>query len=155
MPLNTVLPWLPSTMTVYDPTSSSMEHVYCPENMTLLLAAVENLIDAIQNAGVRDEDELKKIKVVILIQVLDLIRQYFNTCSPKTSDTTEQCVTTTHTQGCVTSSIPYDNTSKPYSITTTPSEYCHRRRWLLSNDLPAYGAEVQPGLVDLINGYQD
>lgn len=160
-----MLPWLASRgAAVRDPPSilPPAGREDDSENMALLLAAVENLTDAIQNTGVRGDDERKKIKAVILIQVLDLMRQYFSSVVPETSDTTEQPATTagpslstTASTPCVTTSTPRVITSTPCVTASTPSGYRHRRRRPLSNDLPAFGAEVQPGLDDLFQEFQD
>ncbi|VVC46376.1 Hypothetical protein CINCED_3A019568 [Cinara cedri] len=133
---------------------------YTPEKRIPLLAAVENLIDAIKKTGVRDEDELKKIKAVILIQVLDLLRQYPSETNNDDTITSTILTTTTSTSfvttniPCVTINIP-SVTSSTMCVTMTPSGNDLRRRRSMSNDLPAFSVEVQPDLVNLINGYRD
>lgn len=113
-----------------------------------MLNAVENLMDAFQSTGIRDDDELKKIKDIIIVQVLDILRQYLNALPPEMNNTTELGET-------IASTISSSSTTSTPCITKTSTTTNHRYQRWLSNDLLSFTTEVQPNLVDLINGYQD
>lgn len=138
------VPWFTSTMTTRDPQSMGRE--FKPESR--MMAAVENLMDAFKNIGIYDESELKEIEIIIIMRVVDLLSQYTQ-CNTKLheSNTAKLCDTIANMRSDPTINTP--------CVTKTSNGDSNSRRQQLSNDLSVFGMNVQPNLVNLINGYQD